>query len=43
MSYSRGVKMLNQTVIRKARRHLRAADPVMKDIIAAVGPFTLGP
>ncbi len=34
--------MLNQTVIQKARRHLRAADPVMKDIIAAVGPFTLG-
>ena len=34
--------MLNQTVIRKARRHLRATDPVMKDIIAAVGPFTLG-
>ena len=34
--------MLNQTVIQKARRHLRAADPVMKDIIAAVGPFSLG-
>jgi DNA-3-methyladenine glycosylase II len=31
-----------QTDIQKARRHLRAADPVMKDIIDAVGPFTLG-
>jgi DNA-3-methyladenine glycosylase II len=31
-----------QTDIRKARRHLRAADPIMKDIIDAVGPFTLG-
>jgi DNA-3-methyladenine glycosylase II len=28
--------------IRKARRHLRSADPVMKTIIDAVGPFTLG-
>jgi len=28
--------------IRKVRRHLRAADPVMKKIIDAVGPFTLG-
>jgi DNA-3-methyladenine glycosylase II len=35
--------MLNQTVIRKARRHLRAVDPVMKAIIDAVGPFTLRP
>jgi DNA-3-methyladenine glycosylase II len=34
--------MFNQTEIRKARRHLRAADPVMKDIIDAVGPFSLG-
>ena len=34
--------MLKQTDIRKARRHLRAADPVMKAIIDAVGPFTLG-
>jgi DNA-3-methyladenine glycosylase II len=34
--------MLKQTEIRKARRHLRAADPVMKAIIDAVGPFTLG-
>ena len=33
--------MLNQTVIQKARRHLRAADPVMKAVIDAVGPFTL--
>ncbi len=28
--------------IRKARRHLRSVDPVMKKIIDAVGPFTLG-
>jgi DNA-3-methyladenine glycosylase II len=34
--------MLKQTEIRKARRHLRATDPVMKAIIDAVGPFTLG-
>ena len=34
--------MWTQTDIRKARRHLRAADPVMKNIIDAVGPFTLG-
>jgi len=34
--------MFKQTDIRKARRHLRAADPVMKAIIDAVGPFTLG-
>ena len=34
--------MFKQTVIQKARRHLRAADPVMKDIIDAVGPFSLG-
>lgn len=27
--------------IRKARRHLRAVDPVMRAIIDAVGPFTL--
>jgi DNA-3-methyladenine glycosylase II len=33
--------MFKQTDIRKARRHLRAADPVMKSIIDAVGPFTL--
>ena len=33
--------MLKQTDIQKARRHLRAADPVMKGIIDAVGPFTL--
>jgi len=33
--------MLKQTEIQKARRHLRAVDPVMKDIIAAVGPFSL--
>jgi len=35
--------MFKQTEIRKARRHLRAADPVMKAIIDAVGPFTLRP
>jgi DNA-3-methyladenine glycosylase II len=34
--------MLNPTDIQKARRHLRAADPVMKAIVDAVGPFTLG-
>ena len=33
--------MLKQTDIQKARRHLRAADPVMKEVIDAVGPFTL--
>jgi DNA-3-methyladenine glycosylase II len=33
--------MLQPTKIRKARRHLRAADPVMKQIIDAVGLFTL--
>jgi DNA-3-methyladenine glycosylase II len=33
--------MLNQTDVRKARRHLRGADPVMKAVIDAVGPFTL--
>jgi DNA-3-methyladenine glycosylase II len=27
--------------IQAARRHLRAADPVMKAIIGAVGPYTL--
>jgi DNA-3-methyladenine glycosylase II len=32
---------LNQTDIQRARRHLRAADPVMKAAIDAVGPFTL--
>ena len=34
--------MLNQIEVKKAHRHLRAADPVMKAIIDAVGPFTLG-
>jgi DNA-3-methyladenine glycosylase II len=34
--------MFKQTDIRKARRHLRSADPIMKAIIDAVGPFTLG-
>lgn len=34
--------MFKQTDIRYARRHLRSADPVMKAIIDAVGPFTLG-
>ena len=38
----RGTMMLNQTVIQKARRHLRAADPVMKAVIDAVGPCSLG-
>jgi DNA-3-methyladenine glycosylase II len=28
--------------IRKARRHLQAADPMMRAVIDAVGPFTLG-
>jgi DNA-3-methyladenine glycosylase II len=32
---------LTPTHIESARRHLRAADPVMKDIIDAVGPYTL--
>lgn len=32
---------LKQADIRKARRHLRASDPVMKAVIDAVGPFTL--
>jgi len=32
---------LNQAAIQKARRHLRTADPVMKAVIDAVGPFTL--
>jgi DNA-3-methyladenine glycosylase II len=35
--------MLTQTDIRKARRHLRGADPVMRTVIDAVGPFTLRP
>ena len=34
--------MFKQSDIRKARRHLRAVDPVMKAIIDAVGPFGLG-
>ncbi|MEN6458213.1 MAG: DNA-3-methyladenine glycosylase [Thermoguttaceae bacterium] len=33
--------MFKQTDIRKARRHLRTADPIMKAMIDAVGPFTL--
>jgi DNA-3-methyladenine glycosylase II len=33
--------MLKQADIQKARRHLRAADPVMKAVIDDVGPFTL--
>jgi DNA-3-methyladenine glycosylase II len=33
--------MLKQADIHKARRHLRAADPVMKVMIDAVGPYTL--
>jgi DNA-3-methyladenine glycosylase II len=32
---------VKQTDIQKARRHLRAADPVMRSVIDAVGPFTL--
>ena len=32
---------MKQADIQKARRHLRAADPVMKEVIDAVGPFTL--
>ena len=34
---------LTPTTIQKARRHLRAADPVIKAVIDAVGPFTLRP
>ena len=33
--------MLKPTAIQKARRHLQGADPVMKAVIDAVGPFTL--
>ena len=33
--------MLKQSEIQAARRHLRAADPVMKAMIDAVGPYTL--
>ncbi len=33
----------NATTIRSARRHLRKHDPVMREIIDAVGPFTLRP
>jgi DNA-3-methyladenine glycosylase II len=36
-----GAMLLKQTDIRKARRHLRGADPVMREVIDAVGPFTL--
>mgnify|MGYP000899694445 CR=1 FL=1 len=32
---------LTEATIQKARRHLRAADPVMRAVIDAVGPFTL--
>jgi DNA-3-methyladenine glycosylase II len=32
---------LTTKTIQNARRHLRAADPVMKEMIDAVGPFTL--
>jgi DNA-3-methyladenine glycosylase II len=32
---------VNKTAIQQARRHLRAADPVMKAVIDAVGAFTL--
>ena len=32
---------LTPTHIQSARRHLRAADPVMQAIIDAVGPYTL--
>jgi DNA-3-methyladenine glycosylase II len=32
---------LTQAQIQSARRHLRAADPVMKAMIDAVGPYTL--
>jgi DNA-3-methyladenine glycosylase II len=34
---------LKQPEIQKARRHVRAADPVMRRAIDAVGPFTLRP
>ena len=36
-----GTEVLKATTIHKARRHLRAADPVMRAVIDAVGPFTL--
>jgi 3-methyladenine DNA glycosylase/8-oxoguanine DNA glycosylase len=36
-----GATILKQTDIHKARRHLQAADPVMRVVIDAVGPFTL--
>lgn len=32
---------LTTKTVQKARRHLRGADPVMKEMIDAVGPFTL--
>ena len=32
---------LTPTHIQSARRHLRAADPVMRSMIDAVGPYTL--
>src|SRR5512144_1991614 len=32
---------LTPTQIESARRHLRAADPVMRAVIDAVGPYTL--
>ena len=37
MSDLAGATMLKQTDIEKARRHLRAADPVMRAVIDAVG------
>jgi DNA-3-methyladenine glycosylase II len=41
MTSSADGMMWKQTDIRIARRHLRAADPVMRAMIDAVGPFTL--
>ena len=38
-----GITMLTPTIIQKARRHLRSADPVMRRLMDAVGPFTLRP
>jgi DNA-3-methyladenine glycosylase II len=35
--------VLNPATIQKAHRHLRSADPVMRRLIDAVGPFTLRP
>ena len=38
-----GKHMLRERDVKRALRHLRANDAVMKDLIARVGPFTLRP